>query len=50
MSRTYRRTKTEKGHRMPKQEISRNKRIWKESREQTIDIREMSNMGYFETV
>ena len=47
MSRTYRRMKTE---RAPRKEIRKDKRTWKESREQTIDIREMSNMGYFEIV
>lgn len=50
MSRTYRRTKTERAVAKRKEEAAKNKRIWKESREQTIDIREMSNMGYFETV
>ena len=50
MSRTYRKMKTERAPVAPRRELRKNKRIWKESREQTIDMKEMSNMGYFETV
>ena len=50
MSRTYRRMKTERGHRMQRQEVRKNNRVWKDSRIQAIEIREMSNEKYFETV
>lgn len=50
MSRTYRRMKTDRGHKMTRQAIRKNKQVWKESREQTIDIMEMSKVGYIETV
>ena len=50
MSRTYRRMKTDRGHSMPRQATRKNKQVWKESREQTIDIMGMSNVGYLETV
>ena len=47
MSRTYRRMKTE---RAPRREIRKNKRTWKESRDQTFDMNEMSTVGYLEAV
>ncbi len=50
MSRTYRRMKTERGHRMQRQEVRKNNRVWKDSRIQAIEIREMSNEGCFGTV
>jgi hypothetical protein len=50
MSRTYRRMKTERGRRTPRQEARKNKRVWKDSRIQTIEIREKSNARDFETV
>ncbi len=50
MSRTYRRMKSERVNRMPRQEVRKNKRVWKDSRIQAIEIREMSNERYFETV
>ena len=50
MSRTYRKMKTERGDRMSRQVVRKNKRVWKDSRIQAIEIREMSNERYFETV
>jgi hypothetical protein len=48
MSRTYRRMKTERAIRAPRRELRKNKRTWKESRERSIDLREMSSMENFD--
>ena len=48
MSRTYRRMKTERVTRAPKRELPKNKQTWKESRDQSIDLREMSSVEHFD--
>jgi hypothetical protein len=48
MSRTYRRMKTERAIRAPRRELRKNKRTWKESRERSIDLREMSSVEHFD--
>lgn len=48
MSRTYRRMKTERAPRAPRRELRKNKQTWKESRERSIDLREMSSVKHFE--
>ena len=47
MSRTYRRMKTERTPRVPTRELRKNKRTWKESRERSIDMKEMSSVEHF---